>query len=125
MNNSSGVVIFIKIIRWIARITGALLTLGALLYLEEYFGDYFSGNDVFYPDTLERILFPYVSVIGFILAWKWEGLGGIITIGGFLGSTIIDPHVTWQEIQGGIMYIVPGILFLLCWFLTKRSEKAL
>ena len=123
-NNLKALKYFIKFIRWIARIWGSLQALGALLYIDQYFGGFLSGQDVFYPDTLERLFFPYVSAIGFIIAWKWEGLGGLIAIGGLIASHIIDPSVSEQEFRGGLIYIIPGFIFLVCWFLTRRLEKS-
>jgi hypothetical protein len=69
------------------------------------------------------LFFPYVSAIGFIIAWKWERLGGIIAIAGFIGTLIVDPSVSTQEFWGGLIYVIPGFIFLVCWFLTKRIQK--
>ena len=114
---------FVKTLRWIARIWGSLLALGAILYIDQYFGGFISGEVVFYPDTLERLFFPYVSAIGFIIAWKREGLGGIIAIGGFVGTLIIDPSVSTQELLGGLFYIIPGFIFLSCWLFSRRMHQ--
>ena len=124
MENKKGLGIFIKVLRWIARIWGALQALGALLYIDQYFGGFIRGEVVFYPDTLERLFFPYVSAIGLIIAWKWERLGGIIAIAGLLGTLMVDPSVTRQELIGGLIYVIPGFMFLICWYLTKRMQKA-
>jgi hypothetical protein len=65
--------------------------------------------------------FPFGVFIGLIIAWRWEGLGGMIAI-----SSIIGFHVT-MLISGGSLDInlfidgvaAPGLLFLGCWFLSR------
>ena len=85
------------------------------------------------PDTeatdyppIENLL-PVVmfsSVLGLPLAWRWEGIGGALNVGLFL------VHLGLYWIIRGKFFplralwilspvVVPGVLFLVCWWRTK------
>ena len=55
------------------------------------------------------------SVIGLGLAWKWERLGGILTLGGMAAFYIFDFAFSGSFPRGPVFLIVafPGVLFLL------------
>jgi len=65
-----------------------------------------------------------LSVLGLGLAWRWEGLGGAINIGFFLASLavhfwLISPRPYPYSIA--IALPTPGILFLVCWWISKKK----
>jgi len=69
--------------------------------------------------------FPIGVVIGLILAWKWEGLGGIITI------VCVLVFYVWVQIVKGrsggpvpALVGVPGGLFLIYWLRSRNQMKA-
>lgn len=68
--------------------------------------------------TREVIAFVFVFVYftGLILAWKWEGLGGLIAI-----ACTIAFAITLQDTPGflHLFMVIPGLLFLICWFLSR------
>jgi hypothetical protein len=129
-----------KWIRWIARIWGALLVAVALLILIGYAWSWMTTG-VADPHAVEDYppienlppLFALLSVLGLGIAWRWEGLGGAITVLFSLATLpvllvhwpiardfpryLVAPYGTWTIIT------IPGILFLVCWWRTKRLEE--
>jgi len=82
-----------------------------------------------YP-PIENLL-PLVmclSVLGLGLAWRWEGLGGAISVAFFLANLGL-----YWAIRGkffplrGLPILSPvlitGILFLVCWWRTRSSSR--
>ncbi len=60
------------------------------------------------------------GLIGLGLAWKWELIGGIITLVCFVVLAGINPTV----LQGGpFMFIMPGtaILFIVLWEINRKT----
>ena len=122
MNESKNQNRFVTIIRWIARIWSIL----SLAFLLLFFGaSIFSsiGTATFvFKDVLQFVFFPIGLAIGLILAWKWEGLGGIIAI-----ASIIAFHLQMLVVHGkpdfGLFFellTAPGILFILYWILSRK-----
>ena len=113
-----------EIIKWIARIWSIL----SLAFLLLFFGGsiFSSGEDDTFAikDIFQFVFFPIGLSIGLILAWKWEGLGGIIAI-----ASIIGFHLQ-MFIKNGEIYFtliiellaVPGILFILYWLLSRKQN---
>lgn len=66
--------------RWTARIAGALIF---LLFLAFFFGE--GPPDFSRLTSTERLQFLGIAglFLGLVIAWKWEGLGGLITVAGF------------------------------------------
>ena len=128
-----------KWIRWIARIWGALIVAVTLLMLIGYAWSWVTTG-VADPHAVEDYppienvppLFALLSVLGLGIAWRWEGLGGAITVGFSLAALpvllvhwpiardfpryLVAPYGTWTII------LIPGILFLVCWWRTKRTR---
>jgi hypothetical protein len=126
-----------KWIRWIARIWGTLIVAIALVVLIGYAWSCVTGGEADphaaedYP-PIENLppLFALLSALGLIVAWRWEGLGGAITVVFSLAALpvllvhwpiahdfpryLVAPYGTWM------MIAVPGILYLMCWWRSRR-----
>ena len=129
-----------KLIRWIARIWSFPIIAYALLLII-----YYSWNLVTigvadpkavkdYP-PIEALppIFIFLSIFGLSIAWRWEQLGGIITIVfqlvAFSFPLIYSlfaqdfPHLAVPYFL--LMIIVtPGLLFLVCWWRSRDIAKA-
>lgn len=119
----------ISIIRWTARIVGTLLVLLTILIgvgqmLESYNRYGAAALDTF--DTLMIITFVFwiAGLAGLILAlWK-EGLGGIGSLLSFIIFIFllgINPKSNF--IYGLFIYLIPSVLYVYCWWLTKRPSN--
>lgn len=105
----------LKIMKWIAR---GIALFSIIVGLPIYFGygnpfPFAFSNYNFY-DNLWRTVFPFMF-IGLGLGWKWEKLGGYLTIIGILTRLIvciitkdgISLHIGIPLIAG-ILYLIVG-----------------
>ena len=115
----------ITFIRWTARILGSLILLFILFFLFAHlFGEEESGEG--FRNTQEVIMFlffPISTFLGLSLALKWEGLGGIITTLGIIGLFVLRPDLIPKGLYIAAP-IVPGILYIMYWLMTKKSKPA-
>ncbi|MGC9357945.1 MAG: DUF7670 domain-containing protein [Anaerolineae bacterium] len=126
-----------KWMRWIARIWSVPIIVFAILMLLGYAwnlvtigrADPHAVED--YP-PIENLppLFAFLSILGLAIAWRWEGIGGAIAVLFSLAALpvllihwpiahdfpryLVAPYGTW------LLILIPGILFLLCWWRSKR-----
>jgi hypothetical protein len=111
----------IKIIRWVARIWGtAVLAILLFFLIASIFGA--EGLGAFKPgDEITFLFFPISTIVGLALAWRWEGLGGLIaTVGLMLLFVVRLDLVSTPTFLLGIF--PPGILYLLSWYFSKRTQ---
>lgn len=123
-----------KHLRLTARIWSAIIIGITLLILIGYLGNYFTTGQMDpnasedYP-PIENIppLLNLFSAISLALAWKWEKIGGIITI--IFQLILLPIYVIHWPLSENINYliapygllvivIIPGILFFVC---SRRS----
>jgi len=111
------------IVRWIARIL-SILSIGMLLLF--FFGEA-DFSQPFHLSTQEWILvtfFPLGVMVGMILGWWREGLGGLITTIGLLGFYLVDILFTGTPPGGPffLLFSLPGLLFGVIWLLERRRS---
>ena len=105
----------IKVIRRIARISGLLLILLTLIFIIGYLME--ERKSIAEPTQITMILAGVMILGGLGLAWKWELIGALISLVGFIGVCILNPDVMTKP----MIYLFPltAILFLICWRLSK------
>ena len=113
---------FFLILRWIARIIGSLI---ALLVVS--FGvAYAIGGDL--PPPL-AFLGLALFVIGVILAWKWEGIGGGLLLLLSIVFAIVQPNAFWTPNEASVgptpllIFPIIAILFLICWLKSRTKPN--
>lgn len=103
--------------RWVARILGALM---ALMFVALFFGEPPRFSQL---TTRELLMFLAGGAleVGLILAWAWEGLGGLLILAGFLCLGLLDRKAFGMDpLQ---LCAAIGCLHLLCWWeLRARRE---
>jgi hypothetical protein len=112
-------------LRWIARIWSVL---SALLVILSGFdpGNRLVAEPVPFIEWLLVSLYA-VAAAGLLLAWRWELLGAGLAIASMLveipGFRLIKgvwyPNVFAFAVPV-VLFILPGILFLVCWGLLQR-----
>jgi len=65
-----------------------------------------------------------LSVLGLALAWRWEGWGGALNVAAFAANLILfwvirGEFLPWSVVATLSPVLVPGILFLFCWWRSK------
>ena len=110
-------------IRWTARIIG---TLFVGIFLALFISDYLQkGTFPVDSDRIPMTMFLFVTFIGLIIAWKWEGAGGILALGSIIVFSILGLQT--DEKPGGTIlvtgiYALPALLFFLYWWRTKGKS---
>lgn len=105
------------VIRWLARIS-SILFIGVFLLM--FMGEGFDPAKITPREWVSLFFFPFGLVVGMILAWWKEGLGGLITVGSLFANLFV---MDVSSSGAGYMLLCasPGFLFLLCWILSKPT----
>jgi len=109
-------------LRWSARIL-SVLSVGIMLLFA--FGE---GMNLSHFTPLELALFGFFPLgvcLGMIVAWRWEGLGGDITVASLAAFYLVH-RLSSPGFPRGFAFVAlaaPGFLFLLCWLLTRSMTK--
>lgn len=130
-----------KIILWIARIWGGLILAFILFMVLAHIIGSITGEEPKgegFRNIWEVIAFScfFIIVLGLALAYKWEGLGGLISCLGlvimFTALQISTPEINMslsdfvKQASIFIFFIFPpGLLYLIYWYNTKRKSKTL
>jgi len=113
--------LFIAGVMWLARFSGLAMA-GLILLL--------AVGEGFHPTKLrlpELILFVplFLAWLGLLLGWRREGLGGTLVVFGIAAFYLIHFALTgFGHFPLGWAFpgiAVPGLVFLLCWFLRRNS----
>jgi len=107
------------IFRWIARVIGNVLVgLTLILAIGEGVPNLFMQ-----PFLIQLGFLALVLVLsGILLAWRWEFLGGILSLVGWV-LFILAERVHWQHSLFFILLVVPSMLFLGSSFLHRHYEN--
>ena len=90
--------------------------------------DPYAVEDVPFLEALPPILM-FVSVLGLAIAWRWEGIGGVIALVFQLATIfvlLIQRPITDDFSRSAIPYLlsmvvtIPGVLFLVSWWRTRK-----
>ena len=96
----------LNIVRWVARILG---TIAIVILLFGMFSDENSFNNT--TEIFVFVCFPVCTVLGLLIAYKWEAIGGIIAIVGMIGLHILrNDLITNLEINA---FAIPGLLYII------------
>ena len=108
---------------WLARLSA--LAMAGLILL-------FAVGEGLHPTKLqlpELILFVplLLAWLGLWLGWCWQGLGGTLVVVGMAGFYLSHFALTgFGRFPRGWAFpavAVPGLLFLLCWFLRRNDTS--
>lgn len=117
----------INIIRWVARIWAALMV-AFMLFM---FGAHIVDDGLGLPFNLTArdglmMASMFILVLGLALAWKWEKLGGWMTVLGLVAFYLFDYLFTGDFPRGTVFHIIafPGILFLIAAYAKEKPASA-
>jgi hypothetical protein len=102
----------LTIILWIARLLGSVV-IAFLLFMT--IGELLSTDSktvmIKTSDIPTFILFPISTILGLLIAFKWKGFGGLITVGGMIGLHIIRPDLASSLLISA--FAIPGLLYMI------------
>jgi hypothetical protein len=99
---------------------------GLIIFGSELAEDLSGGTILSVNDTtsgfIALLLLHGAYIIGYSIAWRWEGLGGLIAIVGILLAQLISPSPT-SMFLGQLLFTIPGFFYILYWFFSRRQGK--
>ena len=111
-------------IRWFARILGSiilllvlLMVIGEVLLMEPPPGSTGKLGEGDIPFMTGMI----VMLVGIVVAWFREGLGGLLMIGGFI-PFLVDELKSGFNAWFLVIFPIIGLLHLFCWWQSRRLK---
>jgi len=104
-------------VRWFARISSIPII---VVFLVMFFGEGFDPAKVKPTEWLMLLFGPFGFMLGMILGWWKEGLGGAITIVSFSGAMLVGDY-SGSGATNMAICALPGFLFAFAWFLSKMA----
>jgi hypothetical protein len=123
MQNQTVTQTILTIIRWTARCLSILSIAGLGLFMFGEKLDLFR----FQPfELLQFLFFPVGLAIGLLMAWRFEALGGGISIGSFVLFYLLNYAKAGSFPRGWTFFgfSIPGILFLFIWLQSKAMKRS-
>jgi hypothetical protein len=109
----------VKVLRWTARVLGLFII---LFFVSMYFSE--DGITNSYGLHLTRDMLPInwmLTLVSYVLAWKWERLSGIVIVGVYLIHGILEPAAFLSPLW--IVMAIPGLLFIICSMKQKPEPE--
>jgi len=103
-------------VHWTARVLSVIVVL--------FFGfmivAHFVGSEELPPRAATLVAIG-VILIGLMVAWRWEAVGGVLVLGGYCFSALLNGQVlrAWPY----ALCLIAGLLFLVSWFMRRRPAK--
>jgi len=117
--------------KWIRRIARAwsivILTITLVMIIAHLVVP--EPSEVDYPPIENLlVLMMCLSVLGLGIAWRWEGLGGAISVGFFLAHlamywVIRQKFFPLKALAILSPVLITGVLFLVCWWRTRSRSS--
>jgi hypothetical protein len=114
-------------IRWAARIISSLAAAAWLLImLDILLCEVVVGCVTITWETGFLVFLTAVSVLTVALAWRWEGIGGLVMMLWGLAFTIIayatsHPYEIISMLATGAPFMIAGSLFLASWWWSHKT----
>jgi hypothetical protein len=116
----------VRILRWIARIWSLAVLVAALLIV--ILPDRYAVYPVPLTDWV-LLSFYWIAILGLLIAWRWEALGGTLAIAAVFGRAVAVYVIrkVWPFDLSSLsilaVFILPGILYLVCWGLSRHHKS--
>ena len=110
--------ILLGVLRWSARVLSILVLAAVCLFA---IGEGRNRSHLTPRESALFLFFPFGVCLGMAVAWRWEALGGGITVASLAAFYLVHRLVS-SHFPGGLAFVVmasPGFLFLLCWLWTR------
>jgi hypothetical protein len=118
-----------SVMRWTARILG-LIAVGLFVWFAVEFGPTvlptLSWTD---PHGMPLLFLLLVALVGVLIAWKWELVGGAMAVVGAIGVTaLVCGSSGFAMLYCGVLFTLPlllaGVLYLGCCWQTRTVAQS-
>jgi hypothetical protein len=124
MKTASSPTKMVTFARWVARILGIFIV---VFSLSLFIADVIERGEMPNPDFGPGLVtFLYIiALIGFLIAWRWEGFGGILSAISIVLMAIVN--VIWvhagKDPGSEIFFVIPALLFIYCWWKSRKQPQ--
>ena len=69
----------------------------------------------------------FTILAGLVVAWKWEGFGSLLILGGFTAFAVVNGSRTFTFhplCNPFYAFLITGLLFLFCWSRDRRPDQS-
>lgn len=124
MNQSQKPTRLIFYLRWVARL-GSLLSLAFLLLF--FFGEEMNFSQLTNSEIVGLLFFPVGITVGMLLGWRWETVGGALTVLSLLAFYKVMYAASGRFPEGiwFALFALPGLLFLYCGLSRRQSTRTI
>jgi hypothetical protein len=117
----------VRVMRWIARISAGLAAaLLLLIFVGEGLAEGF--EPILHLTAREATMMVAFAAVwlGLVLNWKWELVGGLLTICGTAAFYLLDYVFSGTFPRGPffLLFASPGLLFLYCGLQSRKKSGA-
>jgi len=107
-----------KELRWVLRgFSGFIIAFLLLMFIgETFFGEV---GEPLTNNAILQLSITGIALTGLGLAWKWELIGGIISLVSFVVLAIINPVVL--EVPLMFAWPLTAILFIVLWAISRNN----
>lgn len=113
-----------RLLQWTARVAGTLLLLFLLYMLVGHLtGDANGPTGMVFRSGRERLaffFFPVCTIVGLVLAYRWELAGGGVVLGSLIALCAVRPDLVRPAF---LALSVPGLLYLLHWAVERWGRR--
>ena len=81
--------------------------------------DKLTGSFKSTKELIMFICFPISTLVGLAVAWKYEAVGGLITLVGMVGLFVLRPDLITQPVF--LILPAPALLFLAHWAMERKQ----
>jgi len=106
-------------VRWSARVAGTFLAGFFLVFLIAHAADGVPRG-LSRPDAI-ALLAIVVMVAGLLAAWRWEGAGAVLVLGGFAAMAVATGRLVPHLLSPYGIFPLLGLMFALC-FVSSRKQ---
>jgi hypothetical protein len=104
---------------WTARIMGTLIALFALMMVFAYAVNPQGSGTATTRETVMLAFFPIGMSVGYLVAWKWPLIGGIVSI---VSVAVFLIMIREAAMLGIVSFLaIPGALFIIHGVLARQS----
>ncbi len=112
------------VLHWAARVL-SLVSIGIILLF--FIGEGFNPTRLTAGEWALMLCFPLSVMVGMLVAWRREALGGLIAVGGLLSFYLVHAVLAHGYLPRGWAYVAfasPGFLFLLSALLLRVTKPS-
>jgi hypothetical protein len=111
----------LTVAKWTARILG-FLVLASIVFIAigEAGPNLLHGSNPLHGSLRENLLGLglLTMMVGIVVGWKWEGIGGLLILGGFVFFAIVNHRPSLNIVT--VPWLLAGLLYLGCWWMRGK-----